>query len=149
MYVRIKIHINIRRSRPPRRTRSAYRPTSQPFSACNCRRENYLLGTLPDFFLLSLLRKHSTAQHSTARSTRTSSKTSTCRSERDIASNQTDGESQHVVEHLYSSLCSQNEGRNRDLPGLRKCATIHITPSQRFACKCRNLEHFRCSRRLE
>ena len=33
-------HINILRSRPPRRTCSAYRPTSQPFSARNCRREN-------------------------------------------------------------------------------------------------------------
>ena len=33
--------------------------------------------------------------------------------------------SQHVVQHLYSSLCSQNERRNRNLPGLPKHATIH------------------------
>ena len=32
--------INMLRSRPPRRTCSAYRPSSQPFSARNCRREN-------------------------------------------------------------------------------------------------------------
>ena len=44
------IHINLLtmlRSRPLRRTCSAYRPTSQPFSARNCRGENYLLGNPP------------------------------------------------------------------------------------------------------
>ena len=51
-YLVINIYINILRSRPPRRTCSAYRPTSQPFSARNCRRENWLLGkrTFPKFF---------------------------------------------------------------------------------------------------
>ena len=39
------LHVNILRSRPLRRTCSAYRPTSQPFSARNCWRGNYLLGT--------------------------------------------------------------------------------------------------------
>ena len=38
------VYINILRSRPPGRTCSAYRPTSQPFSARNCRLENLLLG---------------------------------------------------------------------------------------------------------
>ena len=38
------------RSRLLRRTCSTYFPTSQPFSACNCRRKFYLLGTnLPEF----------------------------------------------------------------------------------------------------
>ena len=39
--------------RPLRTTCLAYRPTSQPFSARNCRREHYLLGkrTFPKFFV--------------------------------------------------------------------------------------------------
>ena len=58
-------------------------------------------------------RKH--RKHSTAQSTRTtSSKASTRRSE------QTVGSRQHVVEHTYSSLCSQNERRNQNLLGLQK-----------------------------
>ena len=56
-------------------------------------------------------RKHSAA----VQSTRTSSKASTRRSERDNASKaDRAGSSQHVGEHLYSSLCSQNERRNRN-----------------------------------
>ena len=45
-------YINLLRCRPLRRTCSAYRSTSQPFSARNCRRENSLLGkrTFPKFF---------------------------------------------------------------------------------------------------
>ena len=48
----ISAYIHILRSRPPRRTCSAYLSTSQPFSARNCRRENYWLGkrTFPKFF---------------------------------------------------------------------------------------------------
>ena len=48
----VKANINLLRSRPLRRTCSAYRPTSQPFSARHCRRENQLLGkrTFPKFF---------------------------------------------------------------------------------------------------
>ena len=44
--------INLLRSRPLRRTCSAYRLISQPFSARNCPRENYVLmkRTLPKFF---------------------------------------------------------------------------------------------------
>ena len=62
-------------------------------------------------------RKHSAA----VQSTRTSSKASTRRSERDNASKaDRAGSSQHVGEHLYSSLCSLNERRNQNLPGVQK-----------------------------
>ena len=57
----------------------------------------------------SIYLKHSTAQHS-AISRSQSSKVNTCRSKRDNARNgDRVGESQHVVEHSYSSRCSQNE----------------------------------------
>ena len=47
----------------------------------------------------------------------------TCRSYRGNASEQTElakAESQYVGEHLYSSLCSLNERRNQNLPGVQK-----------------------------
>ena len=34
-------------------------------------------------------------------------------------------ESQHAVDHLYRSLCSQNERRNPNLPGLQKSTSTH------------------------
>ena len=65
------------------------------------------------------------AQHSTAQrnqpGTKQQRKYYTCPSERDNARKQTIvDESQHVVEHLYSSLCPLNERRNPSLPGLQK-----------------------------
>ena len=41
--------IDLLRSRLLRRTSAVYSPTSQPFSACNCRQGYYLLGNLPNF----------------------------------------------------------------------------------------------------
>ena len=54
--------IDLLRSRLLRRTSSVFSRTSPPFSACNCRREYYLLGYLPDF--LYFFCSASTAQHS-------------------------------------------------------------------------------------
>ena len=103
-----------------RRTSSVFSSTSQPFSACDCRREYRLLGTLPE-----LLCAASTVQHSTAQSTRTSSKASTRRSERDNAGEQTGlARSSMSSRHLYRSLRSRNERRNRNLPGLQEHPTI-------------------------
>ena len=63
----------------------------------------------------------STAQHSTAQSTlATSSKANTRRRVRQRKPSDGVGSRQHVVEHTYSSLCSQNERRNQNLLGLQK-----------------------------
>ena len=48
--------IGLLRSRLLRRKPSVYSPTSQPFSACNCRRDYYLLGNLPGFLCFLWLR---------------------------------------------------------------------------------------------
>ena len=50
-------YMGLLRSRLRRRTPSVYSATSQPFSACICRREYYLLGNLPES--LRLLRTYS------------------------------------------------------------------------------------------
>ena len=70
----------------PRRTSSVFFPTSRSFSARNYSREYYLLGNLFEFICFICFA--STSQHSTAQSTRTSSKASGRRSERDNASRQ-------------------------------------------------------------
>ena len=59
-------------------------------------------------------------------STRTSSKASTRRSERDNASKQAElaGASMYVVEHLCSSLCSRNEPRDKFCPAYHSYTTI-------------------------
>ena len=73
-------------------------------------------------YLLPPYRKHS----STAQSTRTSSKASTRRSERHNASRQSWLEPACRRAFIsYSSLCSQNERRHQNLPGLQNHQTIH------------------------
>lgn len=67
----------------------------------------------------AIYRKHNnTAQRRTSQRNRpcTKHKESTCRSRRDDTRKQANrvGESQNVDEHFYSSLCSQNEQRNRN-----------------------------------
>ena len=79
--------LNSLRCRLLRRKPSPYSPSSQPFSACKLPTiEHYLWGNLPE--CLRFLRSASAAQLSTAQSTRTSSKASTRRSERDNVSKQ-------------------------------------------------------------
>ena len=58
-------------------------------------------------------RKNSTAQHSAISPHKAAKQVHTCRSECDNARKQAE-----FVEHLYSTLSSQNEQRYRNLPGL-------------------------------
>ena len=66
-------------------------------------------------------RKHSTAQRNQPAQSR---KASTLRSECDNA-DRVGGSQQNVVKHLYSTLSSQNERSNRNLPGLERYTTTH------------------------
>ena len=69
--------------------------------------------------------QHSTAQHSTAQhSTVNPHKQESKSKQAPIRARQSKqagrvGSSPHVAQHVYSSLCSQNERRNRNLPALR------------------------------
>ena len=65
-------------------------------------------------------------QHSTAQSAGTKPKQGRAdQSATTQASRQSWQEPAHAVEHLYSTLSSQNERRNRHPPGLRTYATTH------------------------
>ena len=96
---------------------------SQPVSA-DYNITSYLLGNLPEFLCFLCSASTARAQHSTAqRSFRTtSSKASTLQSERDNASKQSRASvSSRIYTFIHdSSLCSQNERRNRNPPGLQK-----------------------------
>ena len=67
----------------------------------------------------------STAQHSKAQSARTKPQSkyepTRVRQHRQAARV---GKSQHVVEHLHSTLSSQNEHRNRNVPGLQNMQVL-------------------------
>ena len=65
----------------------------------------------------SIYRKHSAAKRNQAG---TNSKAITCRSERDNASKQTELARASMSSSICSSQCSQNQQRNRNLPGLQK-----------------------------
>ena len=66
-------------------------------------------------------RKHSTVQHSAVNPrNKQQSKYAPIRARPRRLADGVDSR-QHVVEHIDSSLCSQNERRNRNLLGLQKC----------------------------
>ena len=70
------------------------------------------------------------AQRNTVQLIRTSSKASTPRSERNNASKQTELDRASISSrYLYSPLCSQNQPRNRNLPGLQNLQPFTKHPS--------------------
>ena len=82
-----------------------------------CRRASYQISTT--------YRAVNTAKHSAVNPHKQQSKHAPIRARQCKQADRV-GSSQHVVEYLYSSLCSQNKRRNRNLPrGLQKCTTIH------------------------
>ena len=92
---------------------------SQPVIA----EEKIIWGTYLNF--LPFFAPHT--QHSTAQSTRTSSKAIPRRSDRDNASKQSWLDP--ACRGVYAAHCSQNVRSNRNLPGLEKYTTIHQASS--------------------
>ena len=122
-----KISINFLGSCLLRRTWSVFSPTSQPFSACHCRREYSLLGNLPE--LLCFLCSPSTAQaaqHSACQPAQAAKQVLADQSTTKQASGQSwlEPACRRGI-YLCSSLRCQNERRNRNLPGLQKYTTFH------------------------
>ena len=90
-----------------------------------CRRASYQISTT--------YRAVNTAKHSAVNPHKQQSKHAPIRARQCKQADRV-GSSQHVVEYLYSSLCSQNKRRNRNLPrGLQKCTTclLYTSPSPR------------------
>ena len=107
---------------------SVFSPTSQPFSASNCRREYYLLENLPEY-ICSLcsasIARHSTAEHSAVNPQKQQSKFAQIRARQRTQGNRI-GSSQHVVEAFVQlAVFSKRTKKSQCARPTKKSTTIH------------------------